>query len=91
MKMIGRAKVVLEPEDSRYKSDEAFDAFIDGYFEDMDFEYLYDNFYDSLDETEPAQRMGISSFHFHDWFKPFSDDPSRTPHPSTIEADSTSI
>lgn len=65
-----------------------FDTFIDAYFEDTDFEYLYDDSYDGIDETELAQDMGILSLAFKDWFSPFSDEPSRTPHPFVLEDDS---
>lgn len=65
----------------------AFDAFIDMYFEDTDFEFLYNDSYDGIEETELAQVMGISSLAFQDWFIPFSDEPSRTPHPYVIEDD----
>ena len=70
------------------KVENAFDAFIDGYFEDLDLEYLYDNSYDGIDETEVGEMMGISSLALKDWFQPFSDEPSRTPHPYVIETDS---
>ena len=58
-----------------------YDAFIDEYFEDTDFEYLYDDAYDGIEETELAQMMSISSLAFQDWFMPFSNEPSQTPHP----------
>jgi hypothetical protein len=89
--ILERAKVVLEMEGSQFNSDEAFEAFIDDYFEDTDFEYLFDNYYDGIDETKLAQIMGISPLHFNDWFKPFSDEPSRTPHPYTSEDDVSAI
>jgi hypothetical protein len=84
--IIERAKVALEEaEDNEEDIDEAFEAFIDDYFDDTDFQYLFDNSYDGIDETQLAQIMGISSLHFDDWFKPFSDEPSWTPHPYAIE------
>jgi hypothetical protein len=89
--MIERAKAVLEMGDSEYSGDEAFEAFTDDYFEDTDFKYLFDNYYDGLDETRLAQIMGISPLHFNDWFKPFSDEPSRTPHPYASEDDVSAI
>ncbi len=58
------------------------------FYQDTDFEYLYDNSYDGIEETELAQRMGISSLAFHEWFFPFSDEPSRTPYPYIREDDS---
>jgi hypothetical protein len=87
--IIERAKVALEEaEDDTY---EAFETFIDDYFEDTDFEYLYDDAYDGIDETQLSAIMGISSFAFRDWFQPFSDEPSRTPHPYTHEDDVSKI
>jgi hypothetical protein len=82
--IIQEAKRHLE-DDTEKRVENAFDAFIDTYFEDTDFEYLYDNALDGIDETEVAQIMGISSLAFRDWFSPFSDDPSRTPHPYVLE------
>lgn len=86
---------VIIQEATRQLEDEAdekienpFDAFIDEYFEDTDFEYLYDDSYDGIEETELAQIMGISSLAFQDWFSPFSNEPSRTPHPYILEDDS---
>ena len=69
------------------EAENTFDAFIDEYFEDTDFEYLYDDSYDGIDETELAKMMGISSLAFKDWFLPFSNEPSRTPHPYVLEDD----
>jgi hypothetical protein len=62
-----------------------FETFIDIYFEDLDFQYLYDDFYDGIDEAPIAQVLGMSSLAFNQWFEPFSNDPSRTPHPYTTE------
>jgi hypothetical protein len=44
--------------------------------------------YDGIEETELAQRIGFSSLAFNKWFSPFSDEPSRTPHPYVREDDS---
>lgn len=79
--IIREAKAILE-EDG--KTQDPFEAFIDVYFEDTDFLYLFDNAYDGIDESEVGQMMGVSSLAFHDWFLPFSDEPSRTPHPYTL-------
>jgi len=54
------------------------------YFEDLDFEYLFVNAYDGIDETDVGQVMGMSSLAFDDWFKPFSDEPSRIAHPYVV-------
>lgn len=82
--IIQEAKRHLKDETDEEVED-AFDAFIDTYFEDTDFEYLYDDAYDGIEETEVAKLMGISPLAFHDWFSPFSDEPSRTPHPYVFE------
>lgn len=84
--IIQEAKRELEDE-SDVKVKNPFDAFIDDFFEDTDFEFLYEDRYDGIEETELAQVMGISSLAFKDWFVPFSDEPSRTPHPYVVEHD----
>src|SRR5579859_3614684 len=58
--------------------------FRDGYFEDLDFEYLFDDAYDGIDETEVGQMLGMSSLAFDDWFKPFSGESSRIAHPYVV-------
>jgi hypothetical protein len=63
----------------------AFDEFIDMYFEDTDVAFLFDDRYDGLDETEVAQVLGLSSLAFADWFLPFTDAPSRVAHPYVLE------
>lgn len=63
------------------------DILIDSIFEDTDFEFLYDDSYDGIEKTELAQIMSISSLAFKDWFSPFSNEPSRTPHPYVLEDD----
>ncbi len=82
--IIQEAKRQLE-EESDAQVENAFDAFIDAYFEDTDLEYLYDDRYDGIEETELAQVMDISGLAFKDWFSPFSDEPSCTPHPYVLE------
>ncbi len=84
--ILQEAKRYLE-DDTDEEVENAFDTFIAAYFEDTDFEYLYNNAYDGIEETEVAQFMGLSPLAFRDWFSPFSDEPSRTPHPYVIEDD----
>jgi hypothetical protein len=84
--IIQEAQRQLEDETDA-EAENAFDAFIDTYFEDTDFEFLYDDRYDGIEETELAQILGISPLAFQDWFTPFSDEPFRTPHPYVIEDD----
>jgi hypothetical protein len=85
--IVQEAKRHLEDETDE-KVEDAFDSFIDIYFEDLDLEYLYDDAFDGIDETALAQQLGISSLAFKDWFTPFSDEPARTPHPFVVEDDS---
>lgn len=79
--IIQHAKVVMETDEDMEYTEDAFETFEDEYFEDLDFEFLYDDSYDGIDETAIAQYMGISSLALKDWFTPFSDEPDRTPHP----------
>lgn len=79
--IIEHAKVVMEIDEDIEFVEDAFETFEDLYFEDLDFEFLYDDAYDGIDETEIAQDIGIFSLALKDWFKPFSDEPSRMPHP----------
>ena len=58
--------------------------FRDEYFEDLDFEYLFDDAYDGIDETDVGQMLGMSSLAFDDWFKPFSGESSRIAHPYVV-------
>lgn len=71
-----------DEDEEGHPRDEAFlESFVDAYFEDTDFLYLFDDEYDGIDETDLADIQGISSLAFADWFKPFSDEPERAPHP----------
>jgi len=82
--IINQAKSVVEEDEGEAAEENAFDTFIDGYFEDTDFLYLFDDTYDGIDEAEVAQVLGMSSLAFHDWFLPFSDEPSRMAHPYVL-------
>lgn len=82
--IINQAKSVVEEDEGEAAEENAFDIFIDGYFEDTDFLYLFDATYDGIDEAEVAQVLGMSSLAFHDWFLPFSDEPSRMAHPYVL-------
>ncbi len=77
--IVNMAKAILEE-----KMEDAFDDFINIYFEDTDFLYLFDDAYDGIDESQVGQIMGMSSLALDDWFLPFSDEPSRTPHPYAL-------
>ncbi len=82
--IINQAKSLVEDDEGEAAGEQAFDPFIDGYFEDTDFLYLFENEYDGIDEAEVAQVLGMSSLAFHDWFLPFSDEPSRRAHPYVL-------
>jgi len=77
--IVNIAKAILEE-----KMEDAFDDFINIYFEDTDFLYLFDDAYDGIDESQVGQIMGISSLALDDWFLPFSDEPSRIAHPYAL-------
>jgi hypothetical protein len=62
---------LLEEEDGE-ELEETPDHFRKVYFEDE---------YDGIDETEIASLLGMFSFTFDDWFKPFSDEPKWIAHP----------
>ena len=55
-------------------------VFIDVYFEDLEFQFLFENVYDGLDKDEVGEVIGMTSLSFEDWFQPFSDKPSRIAH-----------
>ncbi len=82
--IIMEARRVIEEDRGEEEAEKAFDAFIDGYFEDTDFLYLFENASDGIDESQVAQMMGMSSLAFADWFLPFSDEPSRRAHPYVL-------
>ncbi len=79
--ILEEAKRLLEEKSNESETENNFDDFIDAYFEDTDFLYLFENAYDGIEETQPGQVLGISSLAFDNWFLPFSDDPSRRAHP----------
>ena len=79
--IIEQAKVLTEEEKDTEAIEEALETFIDVYFEDLDFQFLFDNAYDGIDDDEVGRMLGMSSLALDDWFKPFSDEPSRIAHP----------
>jgi hypothetical protein len=82
--IINQAKALTEEDEDGEAIEKVLEKFIDVYFEDLDFEFLFDNAYDGIDESEAVQELGMSSLAFNDWFKPFSDEPSRIAHPYVI-------
>ncbi len=77
--IINEAKTLTEEDGEEIEK--VFERFIDVYFEDLDFELLFDNAYDGIDESEVGQELGMSSLALNDWFKPFSGESSRIAHP----------
>jgi hypothetical protein len=43
-----------------------FDDFRDAFFEDLDFEFLYDDAYDGIETADIAERRGIANLAFAD-------------------------
>ena len=85
--IVSKAQSLIEMEEDMGEKTmrDPFDRFIDIYFEDLDFEYLFDEAYDGIDkESELAQMLGMASLSLKDWFKPFSDEPSRIVHPYVL-------
>ncbi|MET8330641.1 hypothetical protein [Streptomyces sp. NPDC005181] len=57
----------------------ALDSFADGVYEDMDFEWLYDDSVDGIDEDPAVEPLGITPMGIGSWFTPFND--GRYVHP----------
>jgi hypothetical protein len=80
--IINQSRVPIEDKLGTEVADQAFERFQEVYFEDRDFEMLFDDSTDGLDQVpEVATALGFESLAFEDWFKPFSDEPSRIAHP----------
>ena len=65
--LVKKAQTLIEmgEEEGGQTIDDPFGKFIDTYFEDLDFEYLFDEAYDGIDkEGELAQMLGMSSFRY---------------------------
>jgi hypothetical protein len=45
-----------------------FEGFEDSLFEDLDFEFLFDDAYDGIESAEIAEEAGITNLAFRDWF-----------------------
>ncbi|MGW8377658.1 hypothetical protein [Streptomyces sp. ODS28] len=58
---------------------QALDCFAEEIYEDMDFEWLYDDSKDGIDEDEALDRFGITPLGFASWFRPFNE--GRYVHP----------
>jgi hypothetical protein len=82
--IVKEAESLLEQDEEGEAPDDAFGEFIDLYFEDLDFHFLFEDKYDGIDETPVGERLGMSSLAFDDWFKPFSEEPDRVAHPYVL-------
>jgi hypothetical protein len=75
------AHVLLqEAEALAEEQDQAIDysSFRDTLFEDLDFEFLYDETYDGIEGTELGETMGITHLPFAEWFERFGPPASST-------------
>ncbi|MFJ4851528.1 MULTISPECIES: hypothetical protein [unclassified Streptomyces] len=50
----------------------ALDVFANGVYEDMDFEWLYDDSMDGIDEAPETASLGIAPMDLGSWFTPFN-------------------
>ncbi len=55
-----------------------YSSLYDTLFEDLDFEFLYDETYDGIESTEPGEAMGITHLPFAEWFERFGPPASLT-------------
>jgi hypothetical protein len=55
-----------------------YSSFRDTLFEDLDFEFLYDEAYDGIEGTELGETMGITHLPFAEWFERFGRPASAT-------------
>jgi hypothetical protein len=55
-----------------------YSSFRDILFEDLDFEFLYDETYDGIEGTELGETMGIMHLAFAEWFERFGPPVSAT-------------
>ncbi len=79
--IINQAKALVEEDEDGQAIEEVLESFKDVYFEDLDFELLFENEYDGIDESKVGQSLGMSSLAFNIWFQPFSAESSRIVHP----------
>lgn len=65
--LIEEAKAVMQE-----RGEEAdFGGFEDVYFEDLDFEFLYDDAYDGIEISDLGEQMGVTNLAFAEWFARF--------------------
>ncbi|GCF07319.1 hypothetical protein [Dictyobacter arantiisoli] len=83
--LVREAQRLLQDELEEATDKDNLEQFIDVFFEDLDFEYLFDNAFDGIEETQGGQQMNITSLAFDNWFKPFLDEPYRKVHPYVVD------
>ncbi|MGW7518711.1 hypothetical protein ACWGJ2_24300 [Streptomyces sp. NPDC054796] len=62
---------------------EALECFADEIYEDRDFEWLYDDSMDGIDEDPAADSLGVTPLGIASWFKPFGR--GRRGHPFALD------
>ncbi len=65
--LIREAEALLDQRGVKANFDDLYDAL----FEDLDFEYLYDDAYDGIEKDDIAETMGITNLAFADWYTRF--------------------
>lgn len=65
--LIEEAKYLLEEEDV----EAGFGLFEDVVFQDADFEYLYVDRFDGIEDSDTGAKLAIGNLHFDEWFEPF--------------------
>ncbi|MGW9043449.1 hypothetical protein ACWGQL_12950 [Streptomyces lydicus] len=61
----------------------ALDAFAENVYEDADFEWLYDDSMDGIDESPAGEALGIAPMSIGSWFTPFNE--GRFVHPYSAD------
>ncbi len=72
--MLQEAEAVAEEQDQAVD----YSSLHDTLFEDVDFEFLYDETYDGIERTELGETMGITHLPFAEWFERFGPPGSST-------------
>lgn len=81
--IVQEAKRLLDDEFEEATEEDNLEEFVDTLYEDLDFQFLYSDAHDGIEETHVGQQMGIFSLAFDGWFKPFSDEADYIVHPYT--------
>jgi hypothetical protein len=75
--ILEQAKTELEIREIDFEPD-VFEEWEEHVLKDRDYEYLYDNRFDGIEDAPEVAHMAISNLRFEDWFKPFE---NRVVHP----------